>query len=194
MTGTGIAPLPALDFKVHPATSSFAESQQAYLAKHPDPRYNHLATGAVVFDMSHSTVPRILLVQRAAADSMPNRWEIPGGGCDNEDESILYAVARELWEEAGLKAKSMLHTVGDPHIFSSRSGKKICRFTFLVEVETNSDDGFAVTLDPKEHQQFVWATEEDVKAKKSGNIELQYTTQELENTIIEAFNAIERQS
>ena len=194
MTGTGVAPLPALDFKIHPATSSFAESQKAYLTKHPDPRYNYIATGALVFDTSHPAVPRILLIQRAAADSMPNQWEIPGGGCDDEDESILYSVARELWEEAGLKTKSILHPVGDAHIFSSRSGKKICKFTFLVEVGTNPDGGFDVTLDPKEHQRFLWATEEDVKTKTSGKVELKFTTQELENTVMEAFKEIKRQA
>jgi len=194
MTGTGVAPLPVLDFKVNPATSSFAESPQAYLTKYPDPRYSYIATGAIVFDKSHPTVPRTLLVQRAATDSMPNLWEIPGGGCDDEDESILHSVARELWEEAGLKAKSILHTVGDPHIFPTRSGETVCKFTFLVEVETNSDGEFDVTLDPKEHQQFVWATEEDVKAKRSGKVELRFTTRELENTVIEAFKIIGRQA
>lgn len=194
MTGTGVVPLPVLDIETHPATASFAESPKAYLTKHPNPRYSYLATGAIVFDTSQLAVPRILLVQRAATDSMPNLWEFPGGGCDDEDESILYAVARELWEEAGLKAKNILHTVGDPHIFPTRSGKKVCKFTFLVEVETNSDGRFDVTLDPKEHQQFVWATEEDVKAKTSGNIKLQFTTQELENTVTEAFKIIGRQA
>jgi 8-oxo-dGTP pyrophosphatase MutT (NUDIX family) len=192
MTGTQVAPLAELYFKVHPSTSSFAESPQAYLTKHSDSRYNNIATGALVFDISNPTVPRILLVQRAASDSMPNHWEIPGGGCDDEDESILYSVARELWEEAGLKTTSILHKVGDAHIFSTSSGKNICKFTFLVEVETNSDGGFDVTLDPKEHQRFVWATEQDVLAKTSGKVALQFTTQELVNTVIEAFREIER--
>ena len=164
------------------------------MTKNPDSRYNYLATGALIFDKSHPKVPRILLIQRAAADSMPYHWEIPGGGCDDEDESILYSVARELWEEAGLKAKSILQTVGNADLFSTRSGKKICKFVFLVEVEANSDGGYDVTLDPKEHQQFVWATEEDVKARKSGDIELQFTTQELENIVLEAFREIERQA
>jgi 8-oxo-dGTP pyrophosphatase MutT (NUDIX family) len=38
---------------------------------------------------------------------MPGRQEIPGGGVDDDDESILHAVERELWEEAALTAFSM---------------------------------------------------------------------------------------
>jgi 8-oxo-dGTP pyrophosphatase MutT (NUDIX family) len=137
-------------------------------------------------------MPRILLIQRSSNDSSPNRWEIPGGGCDDEDESILYSVARELWEEAGLKTKSILRPVGEAHLFSSRSGKKICKFNFLVEAEKNSEGQFDVKLDPKEHQRFVWATEEEVKSKRSEEIELEFTTQDLENTVIEAFRQIQK--
>jgi 8-oxo-dGTP pyrophosphatase MutT (NUDIX family) len=190
MSGTGVQPLPAPEFRIHPSALSFTDSQQAYLTKYPDPRYNYLATGALVFDTSDSSLPRILLIQRSAGDSMPNRWEIPGGGCDDEDESILYSVARELWEEAGLRTKSISRPVGNAHFFSSRSGKKICKFNFLVEADKNSEGRFDVKLDPKEHQRFVWATEEEVKTKRSGEVELEFTTQELENTVIEAFKHI----
>src|SRR5947209_1199950 len=118
MPGTGEQLLPARGFRIHPSASSFTDSQPAYLSKHSDPRYNYLATGALVFNTSDPSLPRILLIQRSADDSMPNRWEIPGGGCDDEDESILYSVARELWEEAGLRAKSISRPVGKAHFFS----------------------------------------------------------------------------
>ena len=36
---------------------------------------------------------------------MPLLWEVPGGACDFEDESLLHAVARELCEESGLRAR-----------------------------------------------------------------------------------------
>ncbi|KAI1374160.1 NUDIX hydrolase domain-like protein [Hypoxylon crocopeplum] len=194
MTGTGVPPLPTLNFDIHPAVSSFAKSQQSYLTKYPDTRYNYVATGAIIFNIADPLVPRILLIQRAASDSMPNRWEIPGGACDDEDESILYAVARELWEEAGLKAKKISRLVGNPYIFSSRSGKRICKYNFLVEAETNSQGGFDVTLDPREHQRFVWATKEDVETKRSADLDLDFTTKELQDTIIEAFNEIEKET
>ncbi|XXG98192.1 hypothetical protein Hte_004513 [Hypoxylon texense] len=192
MTETKVPPV--LNFQADAAVSSFDESHQGYLAKHPDRLYGYVATGAIVFDTSDLSAPRILLVQRAANDSMPNRWEVPGGGCDDEDRSILYAVARELREETGLETKRILRLVGDPDVFSSRSGKKICKFNFLVEAATNDRGGFDVTLDAKEHQRFIWATREDVETKKSAEIDLDFTTKELEDTIMAAFEEIEKNS
>ena len=97
-------------------------------------------------------------MQRSASDSMPNKWETPGGGVDDEDESILHAVARELWEEAGLKSKQISAPVGEPYLFTSRSGKRICKFNFVVQVKADAESRFTVKLDPEEHQRFVWAS------------------------------------
>jgi 8-oxo-dGTP pyrophosphatase MutT (NUDIX family) len=116
---------------------------------------------------------------------MPNRWEVPGGGCDEEDESILHGVARELREEAGLKAAHIGPRIGVPHLFLSRSGKKICRFNFFVEAE-----GTNVKLDQNEHQAFVWASEDEVIRKKTRDVQLDFTTQESQDVILESFRHI----
>jgi 8-oxo-dGTP pyrophosphatase MutT (NUDIX family) len=173
-------------FSYHPSSSSFTVSSEKYIANHPSADYKYLATGALVFDDSNFYAPRILLIQRSANDSMPGRWEIPGGGVDDDDESILHAVARELWEESALTAVSIGPLVGDPHFFRSRSGKRVCKFNFLVE--TKSAEGtMDVKLDPEEHQSFVWATEGEVRARKVGDLELEFTTTDLEATVLEAF-------
>jgi 8-oxo-dGTP pyrophosphatase MutT (NUDIX family) len=44
---------------------------------------------------------RVLLVRRAAGDSMPGHWELPGGKVDG-DERVPEALAREVAEETGL--------------------------------------------------------------------------------------------
>ena len=115
----------------------------------------------------------MLLVQRAAHDSMPLRWEIPGGACDLEDETILHGLARELWEEAGLKMTGVVRQVGGEYVFLTRRGMGVSRVTFEVEVETpastESEGGLQketlpeVVLDPNEHARFLWATEEEVR-------------------------------
>lgn len=119
---------------------------------------------------------------------MPGRWEIPGGGCDDDEESILHAVARELWEEAGLNAASIGPLVGKPHFFVSRSGKQVCKFNFLVEAEQITEGRLEVKLNPVEHQRFVWASEGEVRAREVGDVELEFTTRDLEDTVLEAFS------
>jgi 8-oxo-dGTP pyrophosphatase MutT (NUDIX family) len=177
---------PVFDFKRHPSISPFTVSPQTYSLTHPGRNYIYMAS-ALVFDNETSIGPRVLLVQRSAHDFMPNLWEVPGGSVDDDDKSILHAVARELWEEAGLTATKIGRLAGPPQIFAVPSGREFCKFTFLVEVEQSSDEGLKVKLDPMEHQNFVWATEGEVKAGKVGNVELEFTSWEVEQTVLEAF-------
>jgi 8-oxo-dGTP diphosphatase len=44
---------------------------------------------------------RVLLVRRAAWDTLPGKWELPGGKVDR-GERVQRALARELEEETGL--------------------------------------------------------------------------------------------
>ena len=153
--------------------TNLAEEYAIPLAKliEQNPSYDFVATGSLVFHQG-----RQLLIQRAASDSHPGRWENPGGGCDPEDETILHAVARELWEETGLHVTRFVRQVGGVVKFNSRSGKSIVKFSFEVEVsqtgalpggESEIDlqqnlDKIPIRLDPKEHQAYLWATEEQV--------------------------------
>ncbi|KAM0518088.1 hypothetical protein ACHAPE_004493 [Trichoderma viride] len=57
-----------------------------------DKHFDGIGTSAFVFDAQN----RVLLVQRAAHDSMPNLWEAPGGAVDAEDASVLHGCAREM--------------------------------------------------------------------------------------------------
>jgi SAM-dependent methyltransferase len=184
---------PTFNFNIHPLSSNFAVPYKTYLSKHHfiselvpvgiKPKF--VCTGAVVFD--GSTIPRILLVQRAASDSMPNLWEVPGGACDEEDPSILYGVARELWEEAGLKAAIIGPQVGKGHPFFTRSGNLVVKYTFLVEPQKDTNGKLEVNLDVNEHQKYVWATEEEVIAKKVADIQLRFTAPAQERDILEGF-------
>jgi 8-oxo-dGTP pyrophosphatase MutT (NUDIX family) len=180
--------LPLYDFTTHPSISAFAVPSKTYLAIHTDGlTYKYIATGALVFDSS--TPKRILLIQRASHDSMGSLWEVPGGGSDSDDPDILHSVARELWEEAGLLAARIGPKVGQDHIFSTRSGKTVCKFNFLVEAKRSEDGQLHVRLDPNEHQSFVWATEEEVKEHRAGDVEIKFTTSEQETVVFEAFKA-----
>lgn len=128
--------------------------------------WNGVATAAYIFDADN----RILLIQRAAHDNMPNLWETPGGSVDKEDESILHGCAREVREEAGLTVRRVVRLVTEGSddrppwaILVSFTGKTVfCQFGFEVEVEQGP--GEEVRLDPEEHQDYMWVTEEEVRS------------------------------
>lgn len=130
----------------------------------------YAATGALVFSRATGE-DRVLLIQRAAHDSMPLRWEIPGGAIDEEDETMLHGLARELWEEAGLRLRHVVRQVGAEHTFLTRSGNVVAKVTCEVEVESTDTASSIealpeVTLDANEHVRFLWATEEECRLGK----------------------------
>jgi len=171
---------PTFSFTTHPSVAKFAVPMKQYLEANP--QFDGLVVGALVYDAAG----RLLLLQRAAHDSMPSRWEVPGGACDWEDETILHAAARELWEESGLTPRRLGRIVRcgaeDGVVFFSRRQRRYCKYSFEVEVE-----GYEVTLDPNEHQAFVWASEDECRAHKAGDAQLRFTTWEQEESIMEGF-------
>ena len=151
-----------------------------------DKEWDGLATASIVFN-PHG---KVLLIQRAAHDSMPNKWEVPGGACDDDDPTVLHGAARELWEESGLVAKHFTHAVNEGpgsepgQVFPNSTRTKVwCRFAFHVEVGECGD----VKLDPNEHQDFLWASEEHVREQSMGDRELPITKESLMAVILEAF-------
>lgn len=128
---------------------------------------------------------------------MPNKWELPGGAVDAADATVLHGAARELLEEAGLRARRFTHVITEGpgaapgQIFPNRDQTKTwCRFTFGVEVEVEGDVGelgFGVRLDPNEHQDFVWATEEEVRAERNVERSLPITKESMRAVMLEAF-------
>jgi 8-oxo-dGTP pyrophosphatase MutT (NUDIX family) len=97
---------------------------------------------------------RVLLVRRAAWDSMPGLWELPGGKIDG-DEPVLDALARELDEETGLMlAAAELRSTRE--MISPRGGS-VREFVYTVSVVG------AVALS-HEHDDFVWADAPDAFA------------------------------
>ena len=177
---------PEYKFTYHKSLEPFNKTMRQWLVDN-NKHWDGLATGALVFNPQN----KILLVQRAATDSMPNKWEIPGGAADEEDPSLLHACARELWEEAGLVATRFKHTVkenpsgGDTQgVFTNRTGTRFfCRFSFEVEVE----DWNCVKLDPEEHQDFLWVTEAEAMAGRVGHKDIVITFRQMRDLILEGF-------
>ncbi|KAL7919602.1 NUDIX hydrolase domain-like protein [Trichoderma austrokoningii] len=158
--------------------------------------FDGISTAAFIFDAQN----RVLLVQRAAHDSMPNKWEAPGGAVDPEDVSILHGCAREVREEAGLVARRMKRLVTEGKVeekdkgsvFTNRTGTKIIYgFGFEVEVE----EGGEVVLDANEHQAWVWAEEAEVRAERMGDGRgIALTGMMMRRKLLEAFRLREEEA
>ena len=193
----GPPPAGGFDFTFDPSHAAFHVSMAQFLARHSE--FDAVAVGALVFATAREPVrgdgpDRALLVQRAAhCSSWASRLEVPGGGCDAADKTIVHALARELREETGLLLKKVVAQVGGESTFLSKRGKRICKFVFEVEVELSEGRSMPeVTIDPKEHQRFVWATEAECRAHRAvmDGVEstFEFTTPAEENAILEGFS------
>ncbi|KAL0937801.1 nudix domain protein [Colletotrichum truncatum] len=61
------------------------------------------------------------------------------------------------------------------------------KFTYLVEVEANGEDGEPkVLIDPEEHDAFVWATEEEVRADRAGDVKFKWTSEHQKRDLLKA--------
>jgi 8-oxo-dGTP pyrophosphatase MutT (NUDIX family) len=111
--------------------------------------------------------PRLLLLHRASADAYGDLWDFPGGSVEESDETIIDAVKREVMEETGLHVSEIMECVGMHTWVNSRPGsdEKCAKFSFTVKVaEERNCNHPEIKLAETEHQNFIWATEEDIKA------------------------------
>ncbi len=183
---------PAFNFEVSDGLAEWNVPSKHWLAENRNRlqerniKLDAVTTGNLVFNPEG----KVLVIQRAGHDSLPNRWEIPGGAVDPEDQTILHGAAREIWEESRLVAKRFVRLVTegpggrDLQIFpNSRKTLWLCRFSFIVEVESWE----TVHLDPAEHQAFAWVSEDEVKNQKIGERELPITNSAMQSVILESF-------
>ncbi len=207
MQTTRPGPMPAIpDLVVPPHLDRFNGPAQEYILRHNKP-WDGIAVGALVF----CPEPRLLVIQRAKTDSLPEKWEIPSGVVSNDpakDATIISAVARELWEETGLLARGLarlvtapavigspeseaqLQTEADGFVFSNSTRTKVfCRYVFEVDVEDMVPGGQHIRLNPCEHQDFLWVSEEEIRDGIVGEekLEIDFTSEHLRRLISEGF-------
>lgn len=103
--------------------------------------------------VKHSETEEFLVVQRSVHDTLPLRWEFPGGGVD-EGEGIREAALRELAEETGLEGEVLNR--GDSDTVELRE-----RFLeiHVFEVKVEEKD---VKLS-REHRDFQWVSKEEIE-------------------------------
>lgn len=128
---------------------------------------------------------RVALKAEELLDSHANTsQEIPGGKVDDTDSTLLHAAARELKEETGLIAKRVIRKVSHFTFADGRPDKPITWLKLIFEMEV---EDFNVTLDSVEHQQYLFASEEEVKHDLVGDVKLAYISPPNKDVKLEAF-------
>ena len=115
---------------------------------------------------------RLLILQRSHTERrFPDPWEVPSGDAELTDPTILHSLARVTFEQTGFRLQKAVGQIGDGEALKTSTGRGF-RLSFEVDVTELAIVGeldcatlghLEVTLDEDEHQEFVWATEEDIR-------------------------------
>ncbi|KAL2142016.1 hypothetical protein VTI28DRAFT_1706 [Corynascus sepedonium] len=191
MSSTPIEP-----FTFPPSLGPYNVSPTSYLAAHP-PLTNLVVSALIIVRVQDSIKNNdrgwcVLLIQRAAHDGFPLKWECPGGCVDTEDEgegdaTILHAVRREVREETGLVVRCITSVV-DKLEFDGSLNTKWQKITFLVEVVENDHTRGLVPPDVKlsdmEHVDAVWADEADIMAGRAQGRDIEFAYEAQRQTVL----------
>ncbi|KAK4224024.1 NUDIX hydrolase domain-like protein [Podospora fimiseda] len=149
-----------------------------------------LVVSALIFHHFDDGSRRILLIQRAATDGFPLKWEIPGGAAEITDKSVFDGVCREVLEETGLKVTKILRKADTKDEWEGRRGGRWRKITFVVEVEGSEDRKKTpkVKLSPEEHQDFGWVTLEEIENTRfEDGTEIEFAYEKQRGTILGLF-------
>jgi 8-oxo-dGTP pyrophosphatase MutT (NUDIX family) len=108
--------------------------------------------------------PCILLLLRAEDDpAFPGTWDIPSGGLDPRDPSIIHGAARETLEEAGLPE----FKISDLAIFLPfkhfEKDEMFASWTFLALFDEKPE----IKVNEKEHSIYMWCNFEEFPKLRS---------------------------
>ncbi|KAF1980197.1 hypothetical protein BU23DRAFT_585972 [Bimuria novae-zelandiae CBS 107.79] len=167
-------------FAYDASLEKFKVSEREYLQEHSD--FTAVCTGIVIFNEKGE----LLLIKRAASErAFPNFWEIPGGKVDEPDESLLHAAVRELKEETSLEATRVDRQVTDITFLIPNPKGKMDRWMKLIfEMEVKQLD---VKLEPTEHDDYLFATEDQIESERAGDVVLRYISPDNKRVLLEAF-------
>lgn len=178
--GNKIEPATIAPFEYDSSLDEYKVPERKFLQEHPE--FTAVCTGIVVFNEKGE----LLLVKRATSEkAFPDFWEVPGGKVDEPDESLLHAAVRELREEAGLQATRVVRKVTQMTFDIPRPKGRSDRWMKLVfEMEVKQLD---ITLDPLEHDDYLFATEDQIINERVGDVVLKYISPDNKQVKLEAF-------
>ncbi|GKT51232.1 uncharacterized protein ColSpa_11413 [Colletotrichum spaethianum] len=118
-------------------------------------------------------------------------WGLPNGGVGIVETATAGVTTARAAASEGAVAEAGLATGKDSHKVSK--GRDAWRkYTYLVEVETAADGDVQVVIDPEEHEAFVWATEEEVRADRCGEVVLEWTSENQKLDVLKALEIAKR--
>lgn len=142
-------PQTPIQIHIPPSLNHLAIPLPTFLTRNK--QYTNLVVSSFIFSplTSSTPTPHLLIVQRAATErGFPNRWEVPGGSCEVSDPTILHSLARETFEETGLRLTRFVRQVGSGVEFVTGYGvrkKRWCKLSFEIEVAEIEGSGVDVS-------------------------------------------------
>lgn len=127
--------------------------------------------------------------EKAEAVAGDQAWGLSRGGVGiievgRPSDDVGITVEEGEKKEEGTTAG--VGAVTDSHkFFKGRDAWR--KYTYLVEVETTGAGEAAVEIDPEEHEDFVWATEEEVRADRCGERVFEWTSEHQKLDVLRAF-------
>ena len=117
---------------------------------------------------------QFLVLRRSPMDNRAGQWTMPGGHVDPEDGSIESGAVREFYEEANLTCK-----ISDLTYLGSPKEKKYYFLTLKWSGEVKIDKPNPKT-DEIEHDDYKWATINEIKDIDDTNIPIYLLEKALE--------------
>ena len=117
---------------------------------------------------------QFLIIRRSAIDERAGQWTMPGGHIDDTDDSVEAGAVRELEEEANLNC-----SVGDLKYVGKIGPQKYYFLTTTWSGRVDVDKPNPKT-DEIEHDQYQWATIEEIKEIEDSEIPIYLLEKALE--------------
>ena len=157
---------------------------------------HHLAVGAlIIISPSPSSSHLALILQRTSTDAFPSLYDVPGGGVESSDLTLISALEREVFEETGLRVSRVVDVV---HSYEwewrvgwarrittgTGGGERKRKFVFLVEVKEmeclkeEEKIGVKIKLAEREHQAYRWIGEGEIDERLDGRREMDFISRD----------------
>jgi 8-oxo-dGTP diphosphatase len=117
--------------------------------------------GLIIHTVIYNAEHKVLIIRRAKVnDVLPEYWDIPGGTLEDGEDPGAGAM-REAKEETGLDVANL-------RLFFERSNvDAVKNKQFVTLVFAAKYSGGEVTLNPEEHEEYVWIAPEEIAKYKA---------------------------